>query len=106
MTREEAIKQAIRKWESIAAGIGVDVGPLNCALCKKYFYNDSCNDCPIAKNVGNDGCNCTSYIEWMHHMFDYHNARNESRYPLFALCQTCREIAQREVNFLEGLLKR
>lgn len=96
-----ALKKSIQKWESIAAGIGIDVGTDNCALCQTFC----CHDCPVAKAVGYNGCIKTPYNEWSnHHEFSHQRYTDDIDKPMFCLCPTCRDLANQELAFLKSLL--
>lgn len=43
---KEALEGAIKKWEKIYAGVGVDEGVDNCPLCE-LFDDDDCTGCPV-----------------------------------------------------------
>jgi hypothetical protein len=88
------VKGSIEKWVNIVAGVGIDDGTHNCALCKLYWQND-CRNCPVKQVAGAIFCKNTPYIEWLHYtrfngpkVFD---ARS-------------RELAQAELEFLRSLL--
>lgn len=113
MTKTEAIKKSIRKWESIAEGIGIDRGATNCALCQKYYTND-CIDCPVYHATGDEWCSNTPYGDWINHQKKEHTDTIMQIVATFTtwifieksivFCPTCREIAWKEVEFLRSLL--
>ena len=100
MAKSEALEKAIKKWDSIADGIGIDLGPLNCALCKLYLIDADiyCQGCPV-NDFTRSGCSGSPYSKWYQHQ--------ESSHPKAAFdgpfCKECREIAREEADFLRGL---
>jgi hypothetical protein len=58
-----ALLGSIKKWEDIIAGLRIDQGGSNCALCAA-FPDAECRGCPVAKKTGQDQCNGTPYDEW------------------------------------------
>lgn len=95
----EALKKSIGKWESIAAGIGIDAGTRNCALCRLFFLD--CPSCVVAEATGKQWwCNGSPYRAFIDHHDDCH-LDADYRY---ALCPECRRLAQAEVDFLKSLL--
>jgi len=96
-----ALKKSIKKWEKIVAGKGKDKGGENCALCK-LFAEDECVDCPVYIKTGECGCGDTPYIEWRSHQ-SYHFYTTEEE-AFVVKCPTCKELAQKELEFLKSLL--
>lgn len=101
MSEDEALEGSISKWESIVAGTGVDLGPQNCPLCQKYYCVD-CRGCPVFEKSGKTHCEGTPYDEWDEHHLAEHL---DDSTKLKSKCDTCKEIAQAEVDFLKGLRK-
>ena len=102
----KALESAVKKWESIASGIGIDRGSQNCALCHLFLraaYRD-CEECPIRKATGMQYCEGTPYDEWEQHMTGVH-LRMGLTNPRFCLCLACKEIANEELEFLRDILK-
>jgi len=108
----EALKSSIKKWEAIARGEGQDDGAFNCALCQ-LFHPDfapcvdcsmcGCLLCPVGKRTGKSGCRGTPYEEWeSHHRRKHPETADELTRKV--LCDECRRIAQKEMNFLQSLL--
>lgn len=106
-----ALQAAITdKWEPLARGEGEDNGPLNCALCKLFYYRfGGClgiggeEACPVAKNTKVSACKGTPYEDWNLHYIDLHSGWEAG--ALTPQCPKCNEIAQEEVDFLRGLLE-
>lgn len=93
---ESAIDIAVDKWKDIANGIGHCRGPANCALCRLYIY-DKCDSCPIRKFTGCRYCESTPYIDYYeHHEIHFGFGKPDTR-----TCDICKNIANREVEFLE-----
>ena len=82
---EAALRGAIAKWERRAEGKVVEE---DCPLCRlaEEIRPGHCGDCPICL-TGHGGCSGTPFSEWM--ACDDDDAR---------------EYAQKEVDFLKGLL--
>jgi len=93
----ELIDRSAMKWESIGAGIGLDAGPRNCALCS-VFFECGCNGCPVKKYSGFDCCTNTPYDDWLFHMQIDHERWSDM--PYFALCPECRRLAKLERSYL------
>ena len=94
----EVLEGSVRKWALIAHGLGVDEGKNNCALCREF----SCRDCPVSDVTGYGGCLLTPYEAWLDH-HEYDHPRDE--FPLSLQCPTCRELAQWELMYLQGILE-
>jgi len=88
---------AIDKWKDIANRTGAELGPQNCALCAKYIHL-KCQGCPIFESTGVRYCLHTPYIEWDAHHKDAHFGELDT-----VQCPTCKEIADREIAFLEKI---
>ena len=69
----EALRGSISKWQRIAAGQGVDRGPLDCPLC--HLFNPplsdadatprKCDGCPVKQATGRSYCQGSPYwIFW------------------------------------------
>lgn len=95
MTKIEALKKSIEKWENIAYHGGVDEHADNCALCQEY---SSCGGCPVEKKTGHSGCSCTPYTEWC----DYIEYSNAEGFKVFD--EYSKELAIKEIEFLKSLL--
>jgi hypothetical protein len=93
----EALRGSIRKWESIAAGIGVDAGSTNCPLCH-LFVDGDCYGCPASKW---GDCIDTPFEEFGDHVWHEHG---QSTFPIQPYCPECRRLAQKEVDYLRSLL--
>lgn len=96
------ILSSIEKWEHIVNGTGVDDGTDNCALCKEFHKNGNCTECPVV-TIGNGryGCFETPYSSWRSH----HNKTHFNHaFPLSIECEKCKELAQKELDFLKSLL--
>jgi len=99
-TTLEALKKSIEKWEKIVAEEGEDRGGENCALCE-LFAEDECVGCPVYAKTGKTDCKGTPYKDWHEHQRDHFYELEE---PLVVRCPKCKEIAQKEVEFLKSLL--
>jgi len=100
----KALKGSIRKWKKIVAGTGKDQGTKNCALCKA-FIDMGCEGCPIKDRTGYDGCNLSPYDDWVEHLEDCHDRTVDDAYlSLEPECNACKELAQKELDFLISLL--
>ena len=103
MTKLEAIKLSIVKWELIVSGQGLDRGQEDCVLCQEYDAHH-CAACPIRHLVEDSGCRSTPYVEWRNHHKDVHESIMFD--ALAVQCDECKTLAQAELNFLRALLKR
>lgn len=92
-----ALKGSIKKWEDIRDGKEADEGPDNCPLCE-LFFKRRCAGCPIADEVEEPTCHGTPYP-----LFN-HCGNRECEGTKMAKCPECIEVAQKEVDFLKGLL--
>ena len=98
----KALKGSIKKWKDIAAGEGDDKGDANCPLCK-LFVSEDCDGCPVVGEDGEfEGCEDTPFAEWRNHHSAVHQNFWCNSYKV--QCPECKEIALKEVAFLESLL--
>lgn len=58
----EALEGAIKKWEKIYAGVGVDEGVDNCPLCE-LFDDDDCTGCPECAKCTEIALNMINYLK-------------------------------------------
>lgn len=96
MTELEALRESIKKWESIAFNGEIDRGPNNCELCQQF--SDDCTACPVFKKTGYLCCADTPYDEWCKHFHKQHEYEEKK-----VSCDTCRELAIKELQFLQDL---
>ena len=89
---ETALRASIKKWEDIVAGIEVDKGASNCALCKLYI-SDGCAGCPVAIATGKKYCHGTPYYVW-----------HEAAGPWYYVTPKSRPHAEAMLAFLRSLL--
>jgi len=98
----KALKGSIKKWEKIVKGTGVDEGDKNCPLCKLFFLK-KCLGCLIFEKTGRFGCIKTPYNDWVnHHILKHENKLKKMK----VYCDTCKELAQKELDFLKSLSKK
>ncbi len=107
-----ALERSIGKWQDIVRGVGADSGGRNCALCIRHKnpVGVSCENCVVFKKVNSRGCNKTPFVEWLDHHDTEHDPvkKTSSRNYMGIIlkrkveCETCVEIAVREVNFLKS----
>jgi len=96
----KALKGSIKKWEKIVEGMGVDEGADNCPLCE-LFFDEGCQGCPVNEKTSRFGCIKTPYNDWVnHHILKHENNLKKMK----VYCATCKELAQKELDFLESLL--
>ena len=91
----DPLEISIMKWEDIVNRRGYDKRSDNCALCEVYF--NACENmmevsCPIGS------CESTPYIDWIAHHYEMHG-----KLDLRIRCTTCRELALKELRFLDSL---
>ena len=101
MTKIEAIRGSIQKWEAIVEGTGVDRGSSNCALCQKYNNRTTgipCIGCPVPKIF----CDKTPYKTWILHQHGKHSEFDTETYRV--RCDKCKVLAQKEVDYLSDIL--
>lgn len=95
-----ALRLSIKKWEEIVAGTGVDLGALNCALCKRFNTGPNlCMDggeyCPVAIDAQAIGCQNTPYIDFQ--------LAVDTSYPRRAHDDESVMCAQLELEYLRSL---
>jgi len=96
----EALKGSIKKWEKIVGGTEIDNGRLNCPLCE-LFEDKRCLGCPVFEQTAVSGCDGTPYEKWINHQ-EYRHFENSGVWMVY--CPTCKELAQKELDFLRSLL--
>ena len=104
---KKALRESIAHWKRVEMEGEEELGGGNCALCqlsirRELQNNDSisaCDQCIVKKKTGLTGCLGTPYSKWGNHHFMEH--RGQFR---IVLCPTCKELAHKEVMFLESLL--
>jgi hypothetical protein len=95
----EALEGAIKKWEKIYAGVGIDDGVDNCPLCELFDGAYDCTGCPV-DYVTNEGCQGGPYSDWYwHHRYSHDSAKH----PFIIECAKCTEIALNMINYLKSL---
>lgn len=57
----KALEKAVLKYDSIAQGVGVNMGSMDCALCQ--MFPRTCEGCPVADFAGARQCHNTPYYE-------------------------------------------
>ncbi len=92
-----ALNGSIQKWEKIVNGIGVNEGRGNCPLCQLF---PDCYGCPVAQITNSYGCNNSPYGDWSDHQYKFHNSGEREK----VICDTCKELAINELNFIKSLL--
>lgn len=90
-----ALEGAIKKWEDIVAGTGIDRGGSNCPLCV-IFLEDACKDCPVRVKTGHPQCRTTPWIQWV-------SATMGMDFPRRVTNERQRAAAQAELDFLRSL---
>ena len=93
---KEALKKSITHWENIVNGKDYEF----CSLCTEFKY---CEKCIIFKSTGLQHCEGTPYEELLNHINKEHVPFNPDA-SLRVYCMECKEIAQREVDFLKSFL--
>ena len=99
----KALNGSIKKWEKIVTGEEVDKGGYNCPLCQMTRNDENCERCPVYQSGDDDmrdECGFTPYTDWGVH----HDSKHGIGLPRKLLCDTCRKIAQKELDFLKSLL--
>ena len=94
---EPLIDITIDKWKDVANGDGLCLGMINCALCHAYI-GERCKSCPICKFTGFANCYSTPFRDQqlLHYMEEHYCKDPDTR-----KCPVCKDIALREVEFLE-----
>ena len=93
----KAVKDSIKRWKDIAAGEAGEEDS-DCPLCN-LFPGFSCGGCPVRDATGQSMCWETPYTEWFSHINNNHSGKGWRVH-----CPECKEIALKEVAFIEGLL--
>jgi len=92
----KALKEEIEGWEMIIDGKGVD--DRNSPLCDLF---PTCIGCPVVTiGESTSGCQDTPYWGWLYHQIEEHGKEKEFKIS----CPTCKELAQKELDFLKSLL--
>lgn len=65
-----ALHGSIAKWEAIVAGTGIDLGAINCPLCRLFLNrlhipHLGCSGCPVMERTGKSYCEDTPYEEYV-----------------------------------------
>ena len=94
----EAIKGSIKKWHDILHNDGEDKLNANCPLCKE-FREGGCVGCPVFEKTKEVACGKTPWTQWREHQESCHHYY--ANYKIH--CDTCRELAQAELDFLKDL---
>lgn len=97
----EALQESIEKWEEILNNGGVDDGRHDCSLCKLFWEDNDCQDCPINDKTKKNYCEGSPYPHWHKHQKTKHKATIGKR-PIH--CPHCKELAEKELEFLKSLL--
>jgi len=95
-----ALKDFIQRWELIVKGRRGDKSIVSNLLCR-MFFKTNCVDCPVFQKTNFEACLKTPYTDWLEHHDEFHHFS----YPRRIRCDKCREIAQKELNFLRNLLQ-
>lgn len=90
------LELSIAKWADIVNGSGIDMGSDNCALCLNAEI--TCEKCKVMVFTGKSECCSTPYGEWYSHVMAHRD-----RSYFHTGCDRCREIAIKELRFLESL---
>jgi hypothetical protein len=104
MTKSQALKASITKWQMIAAiyrggQLVNDMAPTKtCGLCVKYFEDD-CKGCPVRAATGNPFCQGSPYFEVCH----LKDMINHSKPVTVLAAKELAKAAGREVDFLISL---
>jgi len=98
---EDPLEISILKWKDIIYNGGKDNGMMNCALCNAYYdvQSDGCDTCLVMLKTGEAGCDGILYEEWDLH----HGGKYGAKEDRIIHCETCKEMAMREIEFLESL---
>ncbi len=113
--RIELLRLSVQKWSKIAVGLGCDNMSDNCELCQHCSWdcelcqhygwdcgaNSRKNRCPVFEYTGMEGCVGSPWEEWRDHQVCAHGRA----IPYWAECGECRELANKELMFLQGLLE-
>jgi len=96
--QKAALEKSIEKWTEIADTGNVigRLGPFNCALCRLYLLNGSCNGCPVKKRTGQPFCEGSPY-KW----FD---DKSEVELSDHRALEEVKEHARMELEFLKSLV--
>lgn len=96
----DTLKDLIKKWELIVGGRKSDKGIQSIPLCQ-IFLRDNCIHCPIFQKTSREACKNTPYDNWLEHHDEIHHFSSPRR----VRCEKCRELAQKELDFLKNLLR-
>lgn len=103
----EALNASIAKWERNAEAETPDeylISAGDCPLCH-LFYNDYCEDCPVAARTGKNVCRNTPYYDAVDARYAWILARIDGdEDKVTAAREDSQENARAEVAFLKSLL--
>lgn len=108
MNRVELLRKAVAKWSKIAVGLGIDERRNNCSLCNAYRPNCGFGmkeECPVYSHTGHEQCRFTPWEEWRDH-HDNDHWKSGLQYFMRPMCGKCRELANKELMFLQMLLEK
>ena len=98
MNNIKLIEKSIEKWVGVLDG-AEENSTDDCALCERY-WEDDCMECPIYEHTDNIYCKSTPYYAWAEH----HNEFHFVQFCRKIHCEECKELAQKEFDFLKEIL--
>ena len=100
----DLVLESINYWKQIAKGKAGSTGVSGCALCREYNKPlTNCYGCPVFSFTGQPYCINTPYKDWAAHHHQAHEYMGGIA-PLYVQCDDCRDLAVKQVDFLESLL--
>lgn len=96
-------KMASDKWMAIAEGKGCDKGSDNCSLCEEHNDGNSCNECPVKKETGENDCYDTPWEKWRDHQEWAHGRSIWDDGGNYVSCTECQLLALDEWLYLKSI---
>lgn len=103
---KELIEKTIEYWKGIKAGALCGYGDTSAPLCYEYFTRRGCPECPVEMGSGRSFCTGTPWEDFHKHQIESHRVykyAGQVPYGTVSECEKCKELAQKVIDYLEGL---